>query len=90
MANATHQWLGAHPRYTLWQSNPAPPILLGCVREEENGMWTAYLSAHVVGGLGSERLRTCDDLTAACRTLCARLRVECPQVPTLVDEEDEP
>ena len=85
MTNPVLQWLGAHPRYTLWQvtSDPFTTTLLGYI-QDDGGTWSAWLN---VDG-EAVKLRTLDDRLAAARTLCAWVRMEMPELPKLSDEED--
>jgi len=84
--NPTLQWLGAHPRYTLWRvtSDPFSATLLGHI-QDDGDTWSAWLN---VDG-EAVKLRTLDDRLAAGRTLCARCRVGMPELPRLTDEDDE-
>ena len=78
------QWLGAHPRYSLWSVTPAAQTCLGHI-QDDGDTWSAWLN---VDG-EAVKLRTLDDQLAAGRTLCARCRVGMPDLPRLTDEEDE-
>ena len=83
----TIQWLGPNARLSLWRvtSDPFTATLLGHI-QDDGDTWSAWLN---VDGVPA-KLRTLDDRPAAGRTLCARLRVEMPELPRLTDEDDAP
>jgi hypothetical protein len=78
-----HQWLGPNHRLTLWRVETGPgerfePVCLGWI-ERGGDNWTAHLP-------DGHRLRALDDRLAAARTLCAHLRIEMPELPTVDGE----
>jgi hypothetical protein len=84
-----HQWLGPNHRLTLWRVETGPhqdfyTQNLGWI-VEAGETWQAWLAPSVTHPLG-RYLRTLDDRLAAARTLCAHLRIEMPELPTVDGE----